>query len=88
MNQEAFNLEVRLTALEYLVLRLYALTYIANNQSQEKIKEGHGRMLAHFRTQKFPSNDPAMSGLISGELEDRLTSLLGVIEKIAEQLRK
>jgi hypothetical protein len=87
MTQEAIKIEARLSALEYLVQRLHAIAYIAGNTSPEKIKQGHADLLQHISLQEYPSNDPALSGLISGEIEDALSSSLAGIEQMTARIR-
>lgn len=87
MSEEAVKLEARLTALEYLVQRLYAVTYVAGNISDDQIAKSDADLLEYFRLRSFPSNDPAISGLVSGETEDALSHLLSETAKMTKSVR-
>lgn len=87
MTEHQIRLQAQVDALQYMLQRAYAMFYIATNKSSEEIKTGHDQLKTVFLAQYFKSDDPALSALIAGELEDALSEFLSGAEQMTKSFR-
>ncbi|RDV05131.1 hypothetical protein [Undibacter mobilis] len=78
------KIETRLTTLEYMLQRLYLITYAANGMTSDQIKVGHENMRQKRRTEQWPSSDPALSAFVAGEIEEAFDNFLLGLESMLE----
>jgi hypothetical protein len=78
IDEEAVKLEARLVAIEYATCDLFSAVY--RGVKPKDIHRRHDQLVEYFRKQPVPGNDPAMSDLLSGEVEIALHRLLTAIE--------
>ena len=83
------ELEMRLSAIEYLLSHIYAGIHVASGATMEKVQLGHSETLDNLRRKPLTGFDPATSDLVSGELENAVARLLDMQrEMMAEMLAK
>lgn len=82
MSEKEVKIEARLATVEYMLQRLYFITYAANGVTSEQIEKAHASLREQHLTQTFPSDDPAISALASGETEEALSDFLSGLEKL------
>jgi hypothetical protein len=73
MDENAIKPEMRLWALELLVCNLYAIMAVS---SPGLMKRTFDQMIAGARVRGFEGYDPAMSDLLSAELESALARMM------------
>jgi hypothetical protein len=78
VDEEAVKLEARLIAMEYAICDLFSAVYRGFNPKD--IHDRHDQLVKFFQTRTVPGHDPAMSDLLSGEVEIALHRLLTKIE--------
>ena len=81
VDKEKLDLEIRLTAIEYLLINMGKAVYLTAQVPAEKMRE----MRENARTQLLlgetsPGVDPSMGDHVGAELADRVEYLLGEIE--------
>lgn len=85
--EAAAKLEVRLTAIEYLLNRTYlAMTLLSVPLDQ--IDKHFDKFINDAAMQPFPSSDPGASALASGEWEDAISRLVSDQRRMLAQMRK
>ena len=84
--QENIELEMRLSALEYMICKLYATGLVSSGLSDEQIKTAHQKFSDGAKQQTFPDLAPAMSDLVSGEWEQAVGRLLNAQREMVAQL--
>ncbi len=86
--EEAIKLEVRLSAIEYLLSKAYlalTLTTVPLDRMDKHFEE----FIAGARSQPFPSSDSGVSALASGEWEEAITRLVDLQRALlAQSLRR
>ena len=85
--QQAIELEMRLSAIEYMITKMYAAFLVASNASEEKINAAFSDLLAGASAQKFPGFDPAQSDLVSAEWALAVERLLNAQKEMVARLR-
>lgn len=78
MDQEAIKNEMRLHALEILTVTNFSIACLETASPLMMAGEVHGRMQLAARKSKFPGDDPAMSDLLSAELEAAVSRLVAM----------
>lgn len=87
MNQdETIKLEMRLSAIEYLLCRLNVTLLRATGLPTEKIDAALTDFVADASRQKFPGLDPALSDHASAEWTDAVARLVQHQKAILAQL--
>lgn len=87
MKEHEFNVAIRITALENVVVMLARLVYELNGLSPETIRELHAKMVdaqARLRPTGF---DPAMADHVAAEMEDAVRQMVKAIEGAKLSLR-
>ncbi|MBV6488701.1 MAG: hypothetical protein H3C55_05740 [Pseudorhodoplanes sp.] len=84
MSEKALLLEARLATLEYMLQRLYMITYASNKTPEETIRAAHSAILEKRRTERWPTKDPAQAALASGAFEDSFAEFLSGLELMLE----
>ena len=86
MNQTA--LEMRMSALEYIACKSYALLALQQTGSIGKTIEFLDGFAAEAKRQMFPIDDPALSDLASAEWEEAIIALVSLQKKFLQGLGK
>ena len=84
MDEKAIKLEARLGAIEYMVGQLFGMVYSAVGATPEMIEKSHEKLRQHLQTMAMPSNDPTISDLVAGEMQEAHERLLRIIEEAAK----
>ena len=84
--EETIKLEMRLSAIEYLLCKMYITLIAATGQSDEQIEQAFDEFVAGTRQQLFPGFDPAQSDLISAEWEEAVTRLIACQREMLAQV--
>jgi hypothetical protein len=75
-DEQAIKLEMRLWALEVLVCNILAVIASSDSDPNELMKKTREQMISGAQQHTFPEVDPAMSDLLSAELEAAITRLM------------
>jgi hypothetical protein len=78
VDEEAVKLGARLVAIEYAICELFSAVY--RDIKPKDIHQRHDQLIEYFRKRPMKGDDPAMSDLLSGEVEIALHRLLTKIE--------
>ena len=78
MDEERLKMDVRLYCAEWLASSTLALLLKASGNADELFAAIRTQALDGAKKKAFPSADPAMSDLLSGELETAMDRLLGM----------
>jgi hypothetical protein len=84
--QRAIELEMRLSALEFLVCRIYASLLRASASSNDQISAGLNQIAEYAKSQMFPGLDPAFSDLASDEFSLAVKRLADLTRAMVERL--
>lgn len=84
MEERALKEEARLATLEYMVQRLYMITYASNQLASEEIRSAHAALREKRRTEEWPTKDPGQAALASGVFEDAFDDFLLGLESMLE----
>ncbi|MFN3401035.1 MAG: hypothetical protein ACK4Z4_11915 [Ferrovibrio sp.] len=87
IDQEKVQLEMRISALEYLVSKLFVAQIAAAGFSDEKIQKYFDDFRSGAAKQIFPGFDPALSDYVTSEWENAIESLLDAQKRMLAQLR-
>jgi hypothetical protein len=82
MDEKYLKLMFQVTALEYLVQRLYMFSYAGTNLTPDQIRQSHENMRTMARTQKWPGLDVGHTALASGGIEDAIGDFLNGLESM------
>lgn len=85
--QQEIELEMRLSAIEYMVCKLYATFIAASDPSEEKLTKAFQELREGARQEVFPDFDPAQSDLVSSEWELAVVRLLDMQKEMLEAVR-
>ena len=80
MDEQTLKLYARVFALEYFIAQAFKLIYALGRFSKEDIEKMHQELRDFLPTVRAPTDDPAISDLVSGELEEAHTRILTMIE--------
>jgi hypothetical protein len=78
MNEDQIKTEMRFWALEIIVCNLLAIQCLQHPTPLELLKMLREQSLMGARLRTFPGFDPAMSDLLSAELEAAIGHLMGM----------
>jgi hypothetical protein len=80
MGEEALKLQARLGAIEFAICELTSMCYHLGGWTNAQVKARHDHWIA-LAQKSFAREglDPAQTALLSGELEDALAALSGMI---------
>ncbi|WNJ88473.1 hypothetical protein [Bosea sp. 685] len=84
MSENDVKLFCQLTALEYMLQRLYVIMYAKEGFDLTSAKTFHKGLIEHINSQTFPTPDAAQSMLAAGELGDALSGFLCGLEQMME----
>jgi hypothetical protein len=89
MDEPALKLEMRLTAIEYLLAKIHLMTILAHGVRPTAFNQFAESFVEEARNQKFRVTDPAISDLLSAEWGEAIERLI-IFEKeiLAQQLQK
>jgi hypothetical protein len=85
-DQNQIDLEMRLSAMEYMLGKLFSVVLKANVQSDQQMEAGLDKIAEDAKTQKFPGLDPAMHDLVSDEYASAIRRLTDMIKAMAKAL--
>jgi len=88
MNPTEVRLEARLGAIEYMIGQLFKSVYSITGATPEMIERSHQALRDYLRVMSIPMDDPAISDLSAGELQDAYEHLLGIIAEAARDMKK
>jgi hypothetical protein len=77
--EQAIKAEMRLWALECLVCNILAMIAASQSDPNELMQKTRDQMISGARQHAFPEVDPAMSDLLSAELETAITRLMDMV---------
>ena len=80
VDKEKLDLEIRLTAIEYLLINMGKAVYLTAQVPAEKMREMRESARTQLLGETFPGVDPSMGDHVGAELADRVEYLLGEIE--------
>ena len=80
VDKEKLDLEIRLTAIEYLLINMGKAVYLTAQVPAEKMREMRENARTQLLSETFPGVDPSMGDHVGAELADRVEYLLGEIE--------
>jgi hypothetical protein len=78
MDEDRLKMDVRLYCAEWLSASTLAVLLKASEQPQQLFETIKSQTLSAAKVKAFPGLDPAMSDLLSAELESGLERLLGM----------
>jgi hypothetical protein len=81
-DKEKIDLEIRLAAIEYLLINMGKAVYLTAQVPNEKMREMREGARKRLLSETFPGLDPTMGDHVGAELADRVEYLLGEIEKL------
>ncbi len=81
MDENTLKLEARFAALEIAVADATKFAYLALKVSREEIAEIHKLAREQMAKEVFEGADPALSDLISGEIQEARENILMLIEE-------
>jgi len=82
MSNKSLEIEARFGALEYMLQRLYMVTYATNGATSEVIAESHENMRSMIRNEKFGARDAGQEALAQGLFEDAFQHFLSGLESM------
>jgi hypothetical protein len=82
MNEDVLKEEVRLFAIEYMIMNLYTMFHRLVQSSPEQILKAHEEAREMLATQTFPGSDPAESDLVAQEVQAAVERMLDGIEEM------
>ena len=88
MTEEQIKAEMRLSALEFLVCRVWAAFNVAGGATNQDDERRGREFLSGASRQIFPGLDPAMSDHATAEWNAALERLLTMQTALAEQMRE
>ena len=80
VDKEQLDLEIRLTAIEYLLINMGKAVYLTAQVPAEKMREMRENARTQLLSETFHGVDPSMGDHVGAELADRVEYLLGEIE--------
>ena len=80
VDKEKLDLEIRLTAIEYLLINMGKAVYLTAQVPAEKMREMRENAQKQLLGETSPGVDPSMGDHVGAELADRVEYLLGEIE--------
>jgi hypothetical protein len=84
MSEKDVKLFCQVTALEYMLQRLYLMMYAKEGITFDLAKQAHTNLIEHINQTTFPTTDAARSMLAAGEIGDALSSFLHGLEEMME----
>jgi hypothetical protein len=78
LEEKEVKLQARLAAVEFLIIDILSVLY--RNIPASKIHQRHDQLIAFLKQRGVPGVDPAVSDLLSGEVENALRELLDDLE--------
>lgn len=87
MNEDELKNEVRLYAVEWLTCQVTSVLLTASGEPSQKLAQLRNQALAGARLRTFPNVDPAVSDLLSAELEGAIDRLLEMTRMLVEKDR-
>jgi hypothetical protein len=85
--EQALKLEVRLSAIEYLLDDLWVKYYLQIGATYDEIMQAHANVLERLRKQTFPGLDAASGDLAASELEEAVRRLLSEQKEMLEGVK-
>jgi hypothetical protein len=86
VDDDAIKLEMRISAIEYLLCKMHLVTLLASGAVRpETFDEFAEGFVAGAAQQKFPVPDAALSDHLSGEWEEAIARLLRLEKTLLEQ---
>jgi hypothetical protein len=86
MDDAAIKLEIRLSAIEYLLCKIHLVTVLSSGAAQPETFDSFAKQfVAGAREQGFPVGDAAMSDHLSGEWEEAIERLIGFEKSLLAQ---
>jgi len=82
MNEPLTKVVGQLAAHEYLLQRLYMITYATLKIPPEQIQQSHANMRKMILATDWPGTEPGLAALASGEIEDSINSFLSGLESM------
>lgn len=86
-DQKQIELEMRLMAIEHLLMRVHAIILVANTPDQQTLERGLDRVAEHAAGQMFPGLNSALSDHATDEFGRAVRRLLEGTKAVAERLR-
>lgn len=80
MDKTTLALVAKISAIEMLLPGLFFDVYSLRGLTRADVVARHNKLRDMFQSEGVPGADPAMSDLLSGELEDATESILAAIE--------
>ena len=87
IDQDKVQIEMRLSALEYLMTKLFVAHIVSAGFSDEKIQKYFDDLREGAAKQIFPGFDPAISDYVTSEWESAIASLLDAQKRMLAQFR-
>jgi hypothetical protein len=84
---DQLKLEMRLTAIEYLLCDLWVKYYLQIGATYDQIMAAHKKTLEQLNKQTFAGLDPAQSDLAAYELEEAVRKLLDEQKQMMEPIK-
>jgi hypothetical protein len=81
-DKEKIDLEIRLAAIEYVLVHVAKAVYLTAGVSSDKMRELRENARTTLMRETFPGLDPSMGDHIGAEMSDRVDVLLDWIEKL------
>jgi hypothetical protein len=81
-DKEKIDLEIRLAAIEYVLINVTKAVYLTAGVPSDKMREMREGARTRLMAETFPDLDPSMGDHVGAELADRVEYLLGEIEKL------
>lgn len=88
MSEKDVKLFCQVTALEYMLQRLYMIMYAKEGVTHALAMQSHSNLINHINDTTFPISDPSRSMLATGEIGDALSSFLRGLEEMMEESGK
>lgn len=85
--QENIELEMRISAIEFLLCKMFSSVLVASGQSDFQISAGLDQIADHAKTQKFPGLNAVFSDLASDEFSTAVRKLTVATTAMARSLR-
>jgi hypothetical protein len=86
-DQRHVDLEMRLAAIEHLLMRVHAIILVTNTPDQQTLERGLDRLAEHAAGQMFPGLNAALSDHATDEFGRAVRRLLEGTKAVAAQLR-
>jgi hypothetical protein len=87
INEKAIKLEMRLSAIEFLLCKLTATILVAGRKTEDELQKWREDMKRTLQAQTFAGLDPTTSDVAAAELEDAVDALLGLLKKHMASLK-